>query len=74
MGGIKAVVFDLYGTLIYLSDTRNPYLRLFHHIGVQRQEVRQASKVALTEDSDDIEAFVRRIKPDVAIDVSPYKK
>ena len=72
---ILAVVFDLYGTLIYLADETRPYIRLFKDIGLQTSEgFKQASKIALTEDFDNLEDLVKKIKPDMQINLKPYQQ
>ena len=63
---IKAVIFDLYGTLIYNKDT-NPYLRLFFELGLSAEEMKQARKIAMTEDFNDLSGLVKRIKPDATV-------
>ena len=35
MLSIKVVVFDLYGTLIYVSRKTKPYVKLFNDIGLK---------------------------------------
>lgn len=72
---ILAVVFDLYGTLIYLADETKPYIRLFKDIGLQTSEgFKQACKIALTEDFDNLEDLVKKIKPDMQINLKPYQQ
>ncbi len=70
---IKAVIFDLYGTLIYNKDT-NSYLRLFFELGLSPEEMKQARKIALTEDFADLSELVKRIKPAAAIDLQSYEE
>lgn len=72
---IQAVVFDLYGTLIYLAHETKPYLKLFVELGLQTpEEFRQARRIALTENFDDLSGFVKRIKPDAAINLQTYEE
>ena len=70
---IKAVIFDLYGTLIYNKDTK-PYLRLFLELGLSPEEMKQARKVAMTEDFADLSSLVNRIKPGAAIPLQSYEE
>ena|SRR3989338_4727171 len=70
---IKAVIFDLYGTLIYNKDT-NPYLRLFLELGLSPEEMRQARKIALTEDFSDLSGLANRIKPGATINLRSYEE
>ena len=75
MEDIQAVVFDLYGTLIYIAHETKPYLRLFSDIGLQTsREFRQARRIALTEDFDNFASFVKRIKLSVEVDFSQYQR
>lgn len=72
---IQAVVFDLYGTLIYLTHETKPYMNLFVELGLQTpEEFRQARRIALTEDFENLAGLVGRIKPDANIDVTPYEE
>ena len=75
MTNIQAVVFDLYRTLIYLADETKPHIRLFKDIGLRTSEgFKQAIKIALTEDFDNIADLVKRIKPDTQINLRPYQQ
>ncbi len=75
MKNIQAIVLDLYGTLIYLGNPTNPYKKLLAEIGLQTsEEFKQAYKIALTEDFDNLADFVKRIKPDCPIDLKPYQE
>jgi|SRR3989344_2964208 len=74
MANIQAIVFDLYGTLIYLSDETKPYQKLFVALGLKTtKEFKQARRIALTEDFSNIASLVERIKPGAKIDVQPYE-
>ena len=71
---IKAVIFDLYGTLIYNHDT-NPYGRLFVQLGLSPDEMRLAKRIAMTEDFTDLTELVSRIKPGAKIiDLTSYEQ
>ncbi len=73
MRDIKAVVFDLYGTLIYLSSVSNKaYARLFSDLGLAGDK--EAGRIALTEDFDDLDSLVRRVIPNICIDPFPYEQ
>lgn len=75
MANIQAVVFDLYGTLIYLADETKPYARLFADIGLQTpEEFRRARRIAITEDFDSLASLVRRIRPHAQIDLESYQQ
>ena len=70
---IKAVIFDLYGTLIYNKDT-NPYARLFFELGLSPEEMKQARRIALTEDFTDLSGLVTRIKPGATMSLQSYEE
>ena len=75
MANIQAVVFDLYGTLIYLANETKPYAILFANLGLQTpEEVRQARRIALTEDFEDVARLVRRIKSNAQVDFASYQQ
>ena len=75
MADIKSVVFDLYGTLIYLADETKPYAKLFTDIGLKTlEEFRQVRRIALTEDFDNLADFVNKIKPNSQIDINIYQQ
>jgi HAD superfamily hydrolase (TIGR01549 family) len=76
MANIQAVVFDLYGTLIYLANETKPHVRLFSELGLQKDEFRFARRIALTENFDDFSGFLNRLKPEgleKKIDISSYE-
>jgi HAD superfamily hydrolase (TIGR01509 family) len=74
MGGIQAVVFDLYGTLIYLAHETRLYARLFADLGLKApEEFRQARRIALSEDFDNLSGLVKRIRPDAQVNLEQYQ-
>lgn len=57
---IEAVVFDLYGTLVYMGNDTKPYIRLFREIGFNdTEEIRQ---ICFTEDFTDLSKLANRFK------------
>jgi HAD superfamily hydrolase (TIGR01662 family) len=75
MADIQLVVFDLYGTLIYLSKETKSYTGLFADLGLHRsEELKKARRIALTEDFEDLEGFIRKIKPGAFIDSKYYQQ
>lgn len=74
MAHIKAVVFDLYGTLIHNSIKTQPYLRLFSELGLLENESRDAYYFALTGSFGSLEEFVGKIRPGSKIDVGKYEE
>lgn len=70
----KAVVFDLYGTLLYLTNETKPYVRLFLDLGLQTpEEFRKARRIAMTEDFNNLNSLAGRISPKSDIDKT-YQK
>ena len=60
---------------IKLSVYLRLHVRLFRDIGLQSlKEFRQARRIALTEDFDDLADFVKRIKPDAQLDLDSYEQ
>ncbi len=75
MANIQAVVFDLYGTLMYLAHETRPYARLFADIGLQTpQEWRRARRIALTNDFDNLAELVKKMRPDANLDLEQYER
>jgi len=72
MDDIKAVVFDLYGTLVHIADELRPYSRLFRELNLTLGESRLAKKVALTENLG-LAVLAERIRPDAQIDLRSYE-
>ncbi len=70
----QAVIFDLYGTLIYLTAETKPYHKLFLELGLTIEEIREARIIALTEDFKDLSGFVNRIKPETRIALQQYEE
>lgn len=55
--GIKAVCFDAFGTLVEISDKRNPYTNLFRQLGCKSA---RAKEMAMTLDVD-IEKILQQL-------------
>jgi putative hydrolase of the HAD superfamily len=72
---IKLVVFDLYHTLIYPEYVSKPYNKLLTAIGIlDSKELKDARKIAMTEDFNTIEEYVKRIKPQIKINRLIYEQ
>ena len=65
---IKAVVFDLYGTLICSPDSIRPYHNFFRKLGLTTEDLSVARRIVMTECLETFEAAAQRLKPGVAID------
>ena len=75
MADIQAVIFDLYGTLIYLADEKKPYTKLFQDLGFQTpNEFRKVRRIALEENFENLASLVRRLKPNTQIDLTDYQQ
>jgi HAD superfamily hydrolase (TIGR01549 family) len=75
MDNIKAVVFDLYGTLICLQGKTKVYQRLFKDIGLNtKSELKQAIKTAFTQDFNSLESLIKKIRPKSDIKTTDYEK
>ena len=70
---IKAVIFDLFGTLAYIADKRDPYVHLLSELELTVDEIQRPKTIALTERFTDLASFVARIKPDAHIDTTQYE-
>jgi len=70
----KAVIFDLYGTLIYLADETSPYLKLFLDLGLDGEKKAEAKKIAMTENFSSLAKLVNRIAPNSQINLHPHEE
>ncbi len=61
---IQAIVFDLFGTLVYLGRDSHPYLRLCRAVGVGRR-VRES----LSSNAEDLKAFSYELQADPPADI-----
>ena len=59
----KAIIFDLYNTLIYCSIRKNPHLELFRNIGMTKEEMSFWRDKILTENFSSFEDLSEAIKP-----------
>ncbi len=69
----KAVIFDLYDTLIYLGQNTDPHLRLFKDLKLSKEEIIEARTVAFTEDFKSLSDFAKRIAPCNPVDTTSYE-
>lgn len=75
MAGVKAVIFDLYDTLVYISDRTDPYKRLFKELDFKTpSKKRKARRTALTEDFSSLSELVEKIQPNSGIDIKSYEE
>lgn len=70
---IEAVIFDLFGTLVYLSKETKPYTRLLATGGFTGiDQIRAARYICLTEHLPTMAAVGKRLWPGKQIDMSCY--
>ncbi|MBI4440965.1 HAD family hydrolase [Candidatus Woesearchaeota archaeon] len=63
---IKAVVFDLYGTLLSIQQETRPYHQLFCDLGLTATEAYAARYACLTENLS-LDALVQRFRPNCSL-------
>ncbi len=71
---LTTVIFDLFGTLVYLQEEAKPYLKLFTELGLDSQQMRRARHIAMTENLAPLDAFVKAIAPHASIDLRTYEE
>ncbi len=65
----KAIILDLYDTLIYTSSKKRPYLNLLNSLGLTKQEITYWIDKALTENYQTLKDFRNEIsKSNINID------
>lgn len=69
----KGLIFDLYGTLIFLNRDSRPYLRLFRDLGFKTSDFDKVRSVIHTSSFASLSEFVERIKPDAEINLTNYE-
>ncbi|MFH1589345.1 MAG: HAD-IA family hydrolase [archaeon] len=60
---MKAVIFDLYGTLMGSSEEFQVYKKLFSNIGLDKEEQKKAKHIALTENFNSLEELKNHLRP-----------
>ena len=70
----KAVVFDLYGTLIRIRNDKKAFQRLFRELACERiHGTKNARKIAFTRDATTLSELAHIINPNHAVDVKKYE-
>jgi len=69
---IKAVIFDLYNTLIYTSKPARSYQKLIEVMQLSKDESKAAFRFAMCQETS-LETFVANYRPSINIDLDPYK-
>lgn len=71
---IRAVVFDLYGTLIFIRNDRRAFVRFLDELGADTKEgCAQARRIAFTNYFSDVKKLASRINPEHDIDVVKHE-
>lgn len=60
---MKAIIFDLYNTLIYTKDRRNPYVDFFNSLGLTKGEIKVWLDEVLTNNYENFDEILQVIKP-----------
>jgi putative hydrolase of the HAD superfamily len=74
MEKIQAVIFDLYGTLLYLSKSSNPYFSLFKEIGLTNEELKKAKRIAITQNFDNLSNLLKKLKREPPNNLNLYEQ
>jgi len=45
----KAIIFDLYNTLLYTTSKKKPYLNMFRELGLTKEEMNYWRDVVMTQ-------------------------
>jgi HAD superfamily hydrolase (TIGR01549 family) len=72
--GIKAIAFDLYGTLIYVAEPHKPYNKLFETLKLTEEVSRNVRTHLLTKDFDSVRELVKHIVPSFTGDLSKIEE
>lgn len=71
----KAVVFDLYGTLIHIRNDTKAFLRLFNELGSESiQGARNAKRIAFTQNPSSLSELAKLINPNHSVDIKAYEE
>lgn len=71
---IKAIIFDLYNTLIYFDKEVRTYKNLFSDLGIDSElELKLAKKIVMTKNFNSLEEVVQELKPNTDISLDIYK-
>ncbi|MFA6525794.1 MAG: HAD family hydrolase [Candidatus Buchananbacteria bacterium] len=74
MGEIKAVVFDLYGTLVRFSaNERKPFRQLFTTLGLTPAEMKEARMLSMTQNFESFQSLAEKLRPGCIIDCEQLK-
>jgi HAD superfamily hydrolase (TIGR01549 family) len=60
---MKAIIFDLYNTLVYSTVREKPYLDLFKNLGLTKEEMSMWRDKVMTQNFSSFEELAKSIKP-----------
>jgi len=69
----EAICFDLFGTLVYISQPTNPYLKMSQNIGFSEVENTNLKHHALTQNFSGLEELVKTINPNLRMNLDVYE-
>jgi len=67
-GQVRAVVFDLFGTLVKSTRLTNPYRKLYSHLGLPEEEMKRTRLVAQKDNFASLADLGERLNPDSFLD------
>jgi len=72
---VKAIIFDLYDTLIYCPRElkRKPYLNFFKQLGLTKGEMSYWVDKIMTQNYESFEVIKNEINPNLEIDLTPFQ-
>jgi putative hydrolase of the HAD superfamily len=72
----KAIIFDLYDTLIYCpkESKKSPYKRFFSDIGLTKQQMNEWVDRVMTNNFNSFEDIKNAINPEMEIDLTTYQQ
>lgn len=69
---MKAIIFDLYNTLIYTKERRSPYVDFFSSLGLTKGEIRVWLDEILTNNYNSFDEILKVVKPEASIFTQKY--
>jgi HAD superfamily hydrolase (TIGR01549 family) len=69
----KVIIFDLYDTLLYCPDKRNPYISFFRQLGLTKGEMSNWINKVMTQNYESFEVIKNEINSDLDIDLTPFQ-
>ena len=69
----KAIIFDLYNTLLYTTSKKKPYLNMFRELGLTKEEMNHWRDIVMTQNFDSFEELKNKIKPNSSIYTEKYE-